>query len=142
MSATRQGARLRAAAAEVVDAVVRAGKSLDTALPAHEARVAREDRALLRLFCYGTLRHHWRLQFWIGRLLDRPLKPKDGVINALLAVGLYQLTETRIPDHAVVSETVEASRQLRRPKLAGLLCGVRPRGRRADRGWSRWRCRP
>ena len=132
MSGNRQGARLRAAAAQVVDAVITSGKSLDTALPAHEAQVAREDRALLRLLCYGTLRHHWRLQYWIGQLLDKPLKPKDGVINALLAIGLYQLTETRIPDHAVVSQTVEASRLLRRPKLAGLLNAVMRRFLRED----------
>ena len=132
MSASRQGARLRAAAAEVVDAVVTGGKSLDTALPAHETRVAEGDRALLRLLCYGTLRHHWRLQSWIGQLLERPLKPRDSVINALLAIGLYQLTDTRIPDHAVVSQTVEASRLLRRPKLAGLLNAVMRRFLRAD----------
>jgi 16S rRNA (cytosine967-C5)-methyltransferase len=132
MSASRQGARLRAAAAEVVDAVVTGGKSLDTALPAHETRVAEGDRALLRLLCYGTLRHHWRLQSWIGQLLERPLKPRDSVINALLAIGLYQLTDTRIPDHAVVSQTVEASRLLRRPKLAGLLNAVMRCFLRAD----------
>ncbi len=40
---------------------------------------------------------------------------------ALLAIGLYQIVEMRIPDHAVVSETVEAARQLKRPKLAGLV---------------------
>ena len=132
MSENRQGARLRAAAAEVVDAVVRSGKSLDTALPAHESRVVADDRALLRMLCYGTLRRHWRLQFWIGKLLERPLKPRDSVINALLAIGLYQLTETRIPDHAVVSQTVEASRLLRRPKLAGLLNAVMRRFLRED----------
>jgi len=132
MSGNRQGARLRAAAAQVVDAVITSGKSLDTALPDHEAQVAREDRALLRLLCYGTLRHHWRLQSWIGQLLDKPLKPKDSVVNALLAIGLYQLTETRIPDHAVVSQTVEASRVLRRPKLAGLLNAVMRRFLRED----------
>jgi 16S rRNA (cytosine967-C5)-methyltransferase len=132
MSGNRQGARVRAAAAQVVHAVVTSGKSLDTALPDQETQVAPEDRALLRLLCYGSLRHHWRLQFWIGRLLDKPLKPKDGVINALLAIGLYQLTETRIPDHAVVSQTVEASRLLRRPKLAGLLNAVMRRFLRED----------
>jgi 16S rRNA (cytosine967-C5)-methyltransferase len=78
------------------------------------------------------LRHHWRLQFWIGQLLERPLKPRDSVINALLAIGLYQLTATRIPDHAVVSQTVEASRLLRRPKLAGLLNAVMRRFLRED----------
>jgi 16S rRNA (cytosine967-C5)-methyltransferase len=132
MSRDRQGARLRAAAAEVVDAVVTSGRSLDAALAAHDSRVAKEDRALLRLLCYGTLRHHWRLQSWIAQLLERPLKRKDSIINALLAIGLYQLTDTRIPDHAVVSQTVEASRLLRRPKLAGLLNAVLRRFLRED----------
>ncbi len=132
MSRDRQGARLRATAAEVVDAVVRSGRSLDAALSAHEPKVAKEDRALLRLLCYGSLRRHWRLQSWIAQLLNQPLKRKDSVINALLAIGLYQLTDTRIPDHAVVSQTVEASRLLRRPKLAGLLNAVMRRFLRED----------
>ena len=132
MSDQRKGARLRATAAGIVDAVVTGGRSLDAALDEHEARVAPDDRALLRLLCYGALRRHWRLQSWIDQLLDRPLKRKDSVVNALLAVGLYQLTETRIPDHAVVSQTVEASRLLRRPKLAGLLNAVLRRFVRED----------
>jgi len=132
VSDQRKGARLRATAAVVVDAVVSVGRSLDAALAEHEERVAPDDRALLRLLCYGSLRRHWRLQSWIDQLLDRPLKRRDSVINALLAVGLYQLTETRIPDHAVVSQTVEASRLLRRPKLAGLLNAVLRRFVRED----------
>ena len=115
------GARTRAVAAEVVDAVVSGGQSLDAAIAEHESRVTPTDRSLLRMLCFGTLRNHWRLQHWIGQLVNRPLKRRDSVINALLAVGLFQLCDTRIPDHAAVSQTVEAARQLRRPKLAGLL---------------------
>jgi 16S rRNA (cytosine967-C5)-methyltransferase len=115
------GARTRAVAAEVVNAVVSEGRSLDAAISEHEERVAAADRSLLRMLCFGTVRNHWRLQHWIGQLLSRPLKKRDSVINALLAVGLFQLSDTRIPDHAAVSQTVEAARQLRRPKLAGLL---------------------
>lgn len=115
------GARTRAVAAEVVNAVVSGGQSLDAAISEHEERVAAADRSLLRMLCFGTVRNHWRLQHWIGQLLSRPLKKRDSVINALLAVGLFQLFDTRIPDHAAVSQTVEAARQLRRPKLAGLL---------------------
>ncbi len=114
------GARTRAVAAEIVDAVV-GGQSLDAAIARLETRVGPDERSLLRMLCYGTLRNHWQLQEWIGQLIDRPLKKRDSVINALLAVGLFQLCDTRIPDHAAVSQTVEAARQLRRPKLAGLL---------------------
>jgi 16S rRNA (cytosine967-C5)-methyltransferase len=115
------GARTRAVAAEVVDAVVSGGQSLDAAIAEREERVAPADRSLLRMLCFGTVRKHWQLQHWINQLLSRPLKKRDSVINALLAVGLFQLCDTRIPDHAAVSQTVEAARQLRRPKLAGLL---------------------
>ena len=130
MSGIKKGARLRATAAHIVDAVISGGRSLDAAIAEHEVPVAPEDRPLLRLLCYGALRHHWRLQFWIDELLDRPLKSRDSVVNALLAIGLYQLNDTRIPDHAVVSQTVEAVRFLRRPKLAPLVNAILRRARR------------
>jgi len=116
-----KGAKVRAVAAEIVDAVVGGGQSLDAAISNNEERVSANDRSLLRMLCYGTLRHHWALQEWIDQLVATPLRKRDRVINALLAVGLYQLVEMRIPDHAVVSETVAATRRLQRPKLAGLV---------------------
>ncbi len=126
------GARTRAAAAKVVDAVVSEGQSLDAAIAGHEMQLPPDERSLLRMLAYGTLRHHWRLQEWIGELVNRPLKRRDSVINALLAIGLYQLSDTRIPDHAAVSQTVEAVRQLRRPKLAGLVNACLRRFRREN----------
>ena len=128
----KNGAKLRALAAEVVHAVVYAGLSLDASLAKHEENIAGDDRSLLRLLCYGTLRNHWRLQSWIDILLDNPLKKADRVVNALLAVGLYQVSATRIPDHAVVSATVEAARELRKPKLAGLVNACLRRFMRED----------
>jgi 16S rRNA (cytosine967-C5)-methyltransferase len=124
VSDKKKGAKLRATAAQVVDAVVTGGRSLDAALPDAEDRVLTEDRALLRMLCYGALRQHWLLQSWIDTLLDRPLKKRDSIINALLAVGLYQISDTRIPDHAVVSATVEAARLLKRPKHASLINAI------------------
>ncbi len=126
------GARTRAAAAKVVDAVVSEGQSLDAAIAVHETQLPPGERSLLRMLAYGTLRHHWRLQEWIGELINRPLKRRDSVINALLAIGLFQLCDTRIPDHAAVSQTVEAVRQLRRPKLAGLVNACLRRFQRED----------
>ncbi len=116
-----QGARTRAAAAETVDAVVSGGRSLDAAIAAHETRLPAAERPLMRMLAFGTLRHHWRLQAWIDELVSRPLKKRDSVVTALLAVGLFQLVDTRVPDHAAVSLTVDATRALRRPKLAGLV---------------------
>lgn len=124
MTDSRRGARLRARAAEVVDAVSNAGRSLDRALASAEQDVADDDRGLLRLLCFGALRHHWRLQAAIDALVNRPLRARDSVVKALLAIGLYQLRDTRIPDHAAVSQTVDAVRFLRRPKLAPLVNAV------------------
>jgi 16S rRNA (cytosine967-C5)-methyltransferase len=120
----QNGARLRAAAATVIDAVVSHGESLDAALGREEARIPEADRSQLRLFSYGTLRRYWRLGDWLAALLERPLRARDSKIGALLAVGLFQLSETRIPDHAVVKETVEAARRLRRPTHARLVNAV------------------
>lgn len=130
MTRARPGARLRAAAAEVVDAVVRGGRSLDDALAERECDLADRDRALLWLLAFGVLRGYWHLQGWIDALLDRPLPARESITNALLAVGLHQLSDTRIPDHAAVSETVEAARVLRRPRMAPLVNAVMRRALR------------
>lgn len=119
MSGDPGGARLRATAARVVDGIVYGGRSLDAGLAG--GRVAERDRPLLWTICYGVLRQHWRLRATIDALLDRPLKARDRIIESLLAVGLYQLTDTRVPPHAAVSLTVEAARLLRRPQLAGVV---------------------
>jgi 16S rRNA (cytosine967-C5)-methyltransferase len=124
MSENVTGAKLRATAAQVVDNVISKGRSLDRALADFQGQVSERDRALLRMLSYGTLRSHWHLQAWIDALLSRPLKARDSCINELLAVGLFQLSDTRIPDHAVVSETVEAARHLGRPKLAPLVNAI------------------
>ncbi len=126
------GAKIRAVAAEIVDAVINDGQSLDAAITKNEQRVAANDRALLRMLCYGCLRNYWQLRSWVGQLVSKPLRKRDRIIHALLIVGLYQIGETRIPDHAVVSASVEAARQLRRPKLAGLVNACLRRFMRED----------
>ena len=124
MSAPNTGAAVRAEAARVVDAVAAAGRSLDDALVSADAALDPADRPLLRMLCYGTLRNHWRLRDFIGQLLEKPLKAADSVIESLIALGLFQLAESRIPDHAAVSLTVDAARRLRKPKLAPLVNAV------------------
>jgi 16S rRNA (cytosine967-C5)-methyltransferase len=124
VSNKRAGAKLRATAALVVDAVISSGRSLDRALAEHESKVTERDLSLLRMLSYGTLRRHWHLQSWIDALMSRPVKARDRCVNELIAIGLFQLSDTRIPDHAVVSETVEAARELGRPKLAPLVNAI------------------
>nr|HNP37839.1 transcription antitermination factor NusB [Woeseiaceae bacterium] len=123
-SKEQPGARVRALAAEVVDAVTASGQSLDDALKRAEEKLPASEHALLRMLCFGTLRKYWRLKSWIDVLTERPLKPADRLVGALLAVGLFQLSGTRVPEHAAVSATVEATRLINRPKHAGLVNAI------------------
>ncbi len=118
-SAGPPDARLQAARA--VLGVLRDGRSLSDCLPPLQAALdSPESRALAQELAYGTLRWYYRLAFWLERLLDRPLKRRDRDVEALLLVGLYQCSETRIPDHAAVSATVNAARRLSQPWAAGM----------------------
>lgn len=124
MSGTKSGARLRAEAAKVVNAVVSDGQSLDRALAQSEEHLPSADRSMIRMLCYGCLRHYWTLRWQLGQLLDKPLKARDSIIETLLMIGFFQLSDTRVPDHAAVSATVEAARRLKRPMFAGLINAV------------------
>jgi len=124
MIATKSGARQRAEAAKIIDAVVSDGRSLDWALAHSDEQIAPADRPMIRMLCYGCLRFHWQLRWQLTQLLDKPLKARDSIIETLLTIGFFQLSDTRVPDHAAVSTTVEAARLLRRPKYAGLVNAV------------------
>lgn len=117
-----QSPRLLAALA--VAGVVQQGQSLGTVLPPLEARCAPRDRALLLELSYGTLRWYPRLDRLLGLLLDRPLKPRQAKLKALLLVGFHQLLNLRIPPHAAIHETVAAVTGLGEPHAKGLVNGV------------------
>ena len=113
----------RAAAARVLAEVLR-GKSLNQALPAMLGKVSPRDRGLLQQLCYGTLRQAPRLQAILRRMLDKPLRDKDQDVQGLLLCGLYQLEDTRVPDHAAVSATVAATRSLNKAWARGMTNAV------------------
>jgi 16S rRNA (cytosine967-C5)-methyltransferase len=115
------GSEPRAAAGRIVAAVARRGRSLDEAMSQDFPGLAEADRGLVAQLAYGTLRAYPRLDRWVDLLLARPLPERDIEVHDLLAVGLYQLEDTRVPDHAAVAATVEAVRQLGRHQYAGLV---------------------
>lgn len=114
---------VRAAAARVL-ADVLAGHSLNQALPPALTKVSERDRSLLQQLCYGTLRRGPRLQAILGQLLDKPLRDKERDLQGLLLCGLYQLDDMRIPDHAAVAATVNATRVLRKQWAKGMTNAV------------------
>src|SRR5690606_17650919 len=114
----------RAAAARAIAAVCSEGQSLGRQLALMEPEVAPRDRSLLRELCYGTLRWQPRLDGLVSQLLKKPFADKDADLHTLLLVGAYQLLHTRIPDHAALAATVEASRSLGKGWASGLVNGV------------------
>jgi len=114
---------VRAAAAAVIGDVL-GGRSLNQALPPRLDRVRTSDRGLLQQLCYGTLRQGPRLQAILKQLLQKPLRSKDQDLEGLLLCGLYQLDDTRIPDHAAVAATVDATRAMKKHWAGGMTNAV------------------
>ena len=134
----------RAVMARAVAAVIQERLPLDEALRRewrHLAPVAgktaagaknktAKDKALIQEVCFGVARHYPSLSRRLTRLLDKPAQERDGVVHALLLCGLYQLHYLNTADHAAVSETVAAARQLRKPWAAAVVNAVLRRSQR------------
>jgi 16S rRNA (cytosine967-C5)-methyltransferase len=112
----------RAIAALAVDLVLRKGHTLERALrDVVDTGVSSRDRSQIAALSFGAVRWHHRHRLIIANLLQRPLRTRDKILESLLSVGLFQLSDARQPDYAAVSATVDASRQLNKPRAAGLI---------------------
>ena len=115
----------RVLAVQALMAVAREGQTLTQA--ADQAAAACKDprdAALVKELSYGTLRWQPRLEAWLAKLVERPLKAADQDVKFLLLLGLYQLAYLRVPAHAAVQQTVEACRGLDKGWAAGLVNAV------------------
>lgn len=113
-----EGADARAAAARVV-AGVAAGRSLADSVGPAVASFTDRDRALVQELAFGTVRWRLRLDAMLAHLMRHP--PTDGLVHAALAVGLYQILYTRVPEHAAVAATVAAVPDRSRGLVNGVL---------------------
>lgn len=102
-----------------IDATVFAGQSLADGLL---ARVDPLARPAVQDLVYGSLRQYGRGDFFLSRLLSKPLA--DDAVRALLLVAIYRL-ETR-PDaaHTVVDQAVAAAGELAEGRFRPLVNGV------------------
>ncbi len=115
-----EGVASRVAAARAVDAVLASGKRLDHALAEGPPLPAREQ-AQAQALAFGALRWHWRHRALINAMLDRRLRRQDRILEAVLSVGLFELSEGHAPGYASVSAAVETTRKLNRRHGAGLV---------------------
>ena len=75
-----------------------------------ESKLEERDRAFATELGYGTLRMQGLHDALIKRHIDRPFDEIDPGIIDLLRMGIHQVTQMRVPDHAAVGETVEVAR--------------------------------
>jgi len=128
-----KGVIVRVQSSLVLNQVIHGKHSLDRAIEQAHKDIEDNEKPLLANICYGTLRFYWELKAKIDQLLSQPLKKKDKIIENLLQSAIFQIDKTRIPDHAVVSQTVEASRKLNKGHFSSLINGILRTYLRSDR---------
>src|SRR5574343_669027 len=90
-----------------IDAAVFAGQSLADGLL---TRVEAAARPAVQDLVYGSLRAYGRGDFYLSRLLERPLAVAE--VRALLLVAFYRLETRPEAAHTVVDQAVSAAGEL------------------------------
>ncbi|PIV48332.1 MAG: 16S rRNA (cytosine(967)-C(5))-methyltransferase RsmB [Gallionellaceae bacterium CG02_land_8_20_14_3_00_60_115] len=110
-------------AAKLVKRVMDGGNldhALQEVLRAH-AEFSPQQRGALQDLGYGTVRYFARLQFFLDRLLTRPLREPH--LGYLMAVALYQLEFSKSAEHVIVDQAVRAAKR-HNPATAPLVNAV------------------
>lgn len=69
------------------------------------------DRNLVTELVYGTIRMQGKHDWVLSQISDRPWSEVDAGIVDVARMGVHQIHEMRIPDHAAVAATVEVARK-------------------------------
>lgn len=113
----------RLIAAQVVHRVVFKQDSLEVAIADlfQHHFCPSKVQAIIKAYCFGTLRWFIQLNYIISLLLFKPLGKKHHDLLCLLCVALYELMHMRTPAYAVVNETVNTCIALRKPWAKNLI---------------------
>ena len=104
---------------------VREGKPFDAALDAVAGKLPQDDRRLTHELAAGVLRQRSALDHRLAPLVPRGWPLVDAVLQDILRLGAYQLTELdRVPAHAAVDTSVTLARQVRGSRAAGFVNAV------------------
>ena len=90
-----------------------------------ESDLSREDRALAQEIVLGVLRWQRSLDYFIERYSERAIGRLDLSVLIALRIGLYQIRYlTRVPQSAVVNESVNLVKRARSASAGGLVNAV------------------
>ncbi len=111
---------VRLQCANILNAVVSKHCSLTSALLKENI----ENTNLVHAWCNGVIRHYFSLSEIIKLLMKKPLKEKDHDILYLIYIALFQLRTQSAPEYAIVSETVELTKLLKKNWATGLVNAI------------------
>jgi len=116
----------RRVAHAVLGQVLRQGRALDDALPAHPGfdPLSSRDRAFVRLLLASSLRRLGEIDEVLGQMIERPLPAQAMAAMDALRLGTAQLLFLGTPVHAAVDTSVELVGASGQPKLRGLANAV------------------
>jgi 16S rRNA (cytosine967-C5)-methyltransferase len=102
----------RLVAYETLRAVAERDAYANLVLPGllRRARLHGRDAGLATELAYGTLRGRGSYDAVLAACIDRPLDKVDPAVLDALRLGVHQLLNTRVPQHAAVSTTVDLVR--------------------------------
>jgi len=106
--------------AHIIYSVVYEHINLDDAFAQHLDNNSRELHAFIKAASFGTLRYYHRLKLILDKLMSKPIKQKEAVVECLLLSGLHECLYMQTPSHACVSENVEALVSMKKPWAKGL----------------------
>ncbi len=69
------------------------------------------DKSLVTELLYGTIRMQGKHDWVLAQISDRPWNEVDPGIVDICRMGVHQIHEMRVPDHAAVASTVEVARK-------------------------------
>jgi 16S rRNA (cytosine967-C5)-methyltransferase len=75
------------------------------------SKLDERDRSLVTELLYGTIRMQGKHDWILAQISDRPWTEVDPGIVDVCRLGVHQLHEMRVPDHAAVASTVEVARK-------------------------------
>ena len=75
------------------------------------SKLEERDRSLVTELLYGTIRMQGKHDWVLAQNSDRPWSEVDPGIVDICRLGVHQIHEMRIPDHAAVAATVEVARK-------------------------------
>ncbi len=83
-----------------------------------------EDRNFINKLVKGVIEHSKYLDFVIDKSYKGKFKNLEKIALNILRIGVFQSKILKTPDHAFVNETVNITKEIKKPRLTGLINGI------------------